>query len=243
MFPPPRTIGVIGGMGPEATVLFMQRVIEATPATDDRDHVPMLVDNNTQVPSRIAALIRGGDDDPGPTLAAMARNLENAGASALVMPCNTAHHYAPQIREAVSIPFLSMVDLTAAKISEDFPDRCTVGLLASPAVRLVGVYDKAFAAFPQLRTLYGDEDGQLLSAIQALKISSTDAQARATIRSVARELIDRGANILLIACTEFSLLARELAADQPCMDSLDIAVSETIRFSMQDRQSQELQRA
>ena len=89
---PKRRIGILGGMGPEATVLLMSRIIARTPAADDRDHVPLFVDNNTQVPSRIAALIEGTGEDPGPVLADMARRLEANGAEALAMPCNTAHH-------------------------------------------------------------------------------------------------------------------------------------------------------
>ncbi len=88
----PRTVGILGGMGPEATVLLMQKVIAAVPARDDSDHVPLIVDQNSQVPSRIRRLIEGVGEDPAPVLAAMARRLEAAGAEALAMPCNTAHH-------------------------------------------------------------------------------------------------------------------------------------------------------
>ena len=111
----PRRIGILGGMGPEATVLLMSRLIAATPAQDDADHIPLIVDMNTQVPSRIAALIEGGGADPAPVLAAMAKRLEAAGAEALAMPCNTAHHYAPAIRAAATVPFLDMVALSAAQ--------------------------------------------------------------------------------------------------------------------------------
>lgn len=86
-------------MGPEATMLLMARVVAMTAAGDDRDHVPMVIDNNTQVPSRIKALIENTGDDPGPVLASMARKLEAYGAEALAMPCNTAHHYASVIDE------------------------------------------------------------------------------------------------------------------------------------------------
>ena len=93
----PRTIGILGGMGPAATVLMMQRIIAAVPAEDDRGHIPLLVDSNTQVPSRIAALIEGTGADPTPELIRMARRLEAAGAEGLAIACNTAHHYVPRI--------------------------------------------------------------------------------------------------------------------------------------------------
>src|SRR5579863_8958181 len=101
-----KVVGVIGGMGPEATVDFMHRLIAATPARDDADHLHILVDNNPKIPSRIAALIDGTGEDPTPVLRAMARGLEAQGADFLVIPCNTAHHYLPAIAESVRIPLL-----------------------------------------------------------------------------------------------------------------------------------------
>jgi aspartate racemase len=138
-----KTVGILGGMGPEATVALMSRVIAAVPARDDADHVPLLVDQNTQVPSRIAALIDGVGADPGPVLAGMAQRLQVAGAQALAMPCNTAHHYAPLIRSAATVPFLDMVGLSVVRVAALGVG--TMGLLGSPALRRVGVYDAACA--------------------------------------------------------------------------------------------------
>ncbi|MEH6740448.1 MAG: aspartate/glutamate racemase family protein, partial [Sulfitobacter sp.] len=90
----PRTIGVLGGMGPEATILLQRKVLDAVLARDDSDHIPLVIDMNPRVPSRIAHLLEGTGEDPGPILAAMAERLQNAGCAALAMPCNTAHHYA-----------------------------------------------------------------------------------------------------------------------------------------------------
>jgi aspartate racemase len=75
----------------------------------------LIVDQNPQVPSRIRRLIEGTGEDPAPVLAAMARRLEGAGAEALAMPCNTAHHFADAIRAAAGVPFLDMVALSVAK--------------------------------------------------------------------------------------------------------------------------------
>ena len=88
-----KTVGVIGGMGPEATVDLMTRVIGKTPAVNDQDHLRMLVDNNPKIPSRIAAIIEGTGESPVPVLTEMARGLEVQGASFLAIPCNTAHVY------------------------------------------------------------------------------------------------------------------------------------------------------
>ena len=110
----PRRVGILGGMGPEATVLLMQRLLTAARATDDAGHIPLIVDQNPQVPSRIRHLIDNTGADPGPVLAHMADMLEAAGATAIAMPCNTAHHYAPVIRAAITVPFLDMVAASVA---------------------------------------------------------------------------------------------------------------------------------
>ncbi len=128
-----KTVGIIGGMGPEATILLMQKCLDATDAKDDADHIPLIVHQNPQVPSRIAALIEGTDDDPAPVLRSMAIDLERAGAQALAMPCNTAHHYA-SAAAGESLPFLHMIDLTADKLKNLGANR--IGMLASPATRI-----------------------------------------------------------------------------------------------------------
>ena len=128
-----RQVGILGGMGPEATLLLMQKVLDAVPATDDADHVPLLVDQNPQVPSRIKHLIDGSGEDPAPVLVRMAQDLERAGAEALAMPCNTAHHYAAAIQASVSIPFLDMIALSAAHARRLAGVGGKVGVLASPA--------------------------------------------------------------------------------------------------------------
>ena len=110
-----RRVGILGGMGPEATILMQQRLLQAIPAQDDSDHIPLLIDMNPQAPSRIAHLIEGTGGDPAPVLAQMARRLETGGAEALAMPCNTAHSYAASITSAVEIPLLNMVTLSAER--------------------------------------------------------------------------------------------------------------------------------
>ncbi len=140
-----RTIGILGGMGPEATLLLQRKLIKAVPARDDSDHVPLLIDMNTQVPSRIAHLIEGSGADPGSTLAAMARRLQAAGAVALTMPCNTAHYYAKAITDAVDIPLLNMVELAADYAAKTLGAGACVGMLASPAVRHTRLFETALS--------------------------------------------------------------------------------------------------
>jgi len=219
----PRTVGIIGGMGPAATVLLMQRVIASVDGDDDRDHVPLIVDNNTQVPSRLDALLLGTGDDPWPVLAHMARRLRQAGAEALAMPCNTAHHYASQIATATDIPLLDMVALSATAARRRAGPDADIGIIGSPALRRIAVCDAALAA-AGLRPIYPTDEPALLAAIRTIKAGGPDPAAAAAIEVAARDLLDRGAALCLIACTEFSLLTDALDEGLPLIDTLDVLV-------------------
>src|SRR5210317_1086324 len=111
-----KTVGILGGMGPEATVDLMRRIIRLTPALDDADHIRCIVDNNPKVPSRIKAIIEGDGEDPGPCMADMGRRLESWGADFLVIACNTAHFYYGAVQQAVNIPVVNLIDLVAGHV-------------------------------------------------------------------------------------------------------------------------------
>jgi aspartate racemase len=226
----PRTVGILGGMGPEATVLLMQKVIAAVPAQDDSDHVPLIVDQNSQVPSRIKRLIDGTGEDPAPVLAAMARRLEGAGAAALAMPCNTAHHFADAIRAASSAPFLDMVALSVGKAKALAGQGASVGILASPAVRRVGLFDGPMAA-AGLTPLYATDEEATLGAIRAIKANGPTKAARAALQAASAELLARGARVQMVACTEFSLIADAVAEGATAFDTLDVLVEAIVAFS------------
>jgi len=216
-------------MGPEATVLLMQRVLAAVPARDDADHVPLIVHQNPQVPSRIGALIDGTGADPAPVLASMARDLQAAGAQALAMPCNTAHHYAPALATESDLPFLDMLDLSAARLSAQGARR--IGMLASPATRITGVFDAVFTRHGLSPVWAAQEDG-LLDIIRAVKAGqgAEDGPGAALAREAAC-LTAQGADHLLVACTELSLLTAALPKDVPWTDSLDCLVAAITNFA------------
>ena len=223
-----RRVGILGGMGPEATILLMRRVLAATGAADDAGHIPLIVDQNPQVPSRIAHLIEGTGEDPGPVLAAMARRLVAAGAEALAMPCNTAHHYADKIRDAVRVPFLDMVEIAADHAARLAGRGGRVGILASPAVRRVGLFDRALAA-RGLTALHATDEAMMLAAIRGIKAGGPTESSRKTLRHAASDLGARGADLLMIACTEFSLIADAVEAAH--FDTLDLLAGAIRDFS------------
>lgn len=231
-----RCVGILGGMGPGATVLMMQRLVAAVPAADDADHIPLIVDQNPQVPSRIAHLIEGTGPDPAPVLAAMAQRLAAAGAEALAMPCVTGHHYAPAIRAAAAVPFLDMVALSVARATDlariaGEVEGAAVGILASPAVRRVGLFEAPLAK-AGLVPLYPRDPAALLAAIRRIKAEGPSAGAGAALRAASEDLLSQGARVQMIACTELSLVAGG-AKGAAWFDTLDVLVEAVRDFALE----------
>jgi aspartate racemase len=216
-----RTVGILGGMGPEATILLMKRVLAATPAQDDADHIPLIVHQNPQVPSRIKRLIEGTGEDPAPVLARMARDLQAAGAKALAMPCNTAHAFAVDIMAATHLRFLDMRSATVAALPKG-----RIGMLASPALRLTGAFDGHLAEAGL--TAVWPEDEAVLALIKQVKRGDVGPSAHAEMARLAAELAKRSDH-LLIACTELSLLT--VSIQQQFTDSLDCLVHAILDFA------------
>lgn len=228
----PLRIGIIGGMGPAATVLFMERIIAATTAADDVDHIPMIVDNSPQIPSRIDALLNGVQSDPGGAIADIATRLQGYGAAALAMPCNTAHHYAREITSNTTVPFFNMVTLSVQAAAGRTPEGGKVGILASPAVRRIGLFDKALGNLG-LIAIYPNDEDQILAAIKAIKCGDLDERPRSVLADAAAALADKGVSCILVACSEFSLIADAARGRVPVIDTLDVLVAHTVRFALQ----------
>ncbi|MFC4353470.1 aspartate/glutamate racemase family protein [Fodinicurvata halophila] len=225
-----KTLGLLGGMGPEATVELMRRVVAATPARDDADHIRMLVDNNPQVPSRIKHLIEGTGEDPTAVLVGMAEGLKQAGADFLAMPCNTAHWYLPAVREAVDLLFLDMIDLSVRYLQNSTPQPKTVALLASPAVRKVGLFDQRLKA-AGFTPVYADgrEEEAILQVIRAVKAKTCGQLEQDAYQAVTDGLRERGADAFLIACTELSVIELPATENIPLADTLDLLAAEILR--------------
>jgi aspartate racemase len=225
-----KIVGIIGGMGPEATVDLQKRVIRATPAEDDADHIRMIVDNNPQIPSRIKALIEGTGESPVPCLQEMARKLAAYGADLLAIPCNTAHTYYEEICSAVEIPVLHMIRMTVEKVFEENPAAKRVGVLASRAVVMKELFTGPFRHLG-IEVLYPWEETQerLLAAIKTVKTGRYGRGEQAILLQAAGELTLKGSEVLVVACTELSLLMGSLVPTVRIYDTAQILAEGIVR--------------
>ncbi|MBU0596351.1 amino acid racemase [Candidatus Bipolaricaulota bacterium] len=221
-----KIVGVIGGMGPLAAAEFFRRLILATPATCDQEHLHILVDNDPTVPNRTDAILRGGPD-PVPKMIAMAKRLQAGGAGVLAMPCNTGHVFLERIRDAVDVPVLDMPGETAGAVREP-----CVGLLATTATIGTGLYHRACEG-RDIELLVPDASDQelVMKAIYWIKASGETKAPQVWIDGVAGRLRARGAKALIAGCTELSLLSGE-ALSTPWYDALDYLVRATLREAL-----------
>lgn len=223
----PKTAGVLGGLGPESTVDFMARVLAATAAGTDQDHIRMLVDHNPGVPNRHDA-IAGRSASVGPQLAAMASGLERAGADFLVMVCNTAHAWTGDIRAAVDIPFISIIEVTVEALAGSGADR--VGVMAAEGCLQAGLYQDALAAAGYQAVLWSDSDLQrFMDLVYRIKAGAHGARESADMLGLAAGLADAGADILIAGCTEIPLVLK--AAPVPLLSSTDLLAHRTVQLA------------
>ena len=222
-----KIVGILGGMGPEATVDLMQRIIQLTPALDDIDHIRCIVDNNPKVPSRIKAIIEGDGEDPGPCMADMARRLESWGADFLAIACNTAHYYYEAVSNAVKIPVINLIDLVVSHVKQTSPECSKIGILASPAVRMTGLYERRFHA-AGIEVVYPGPVFQerLFNVIKAIKTGDTSVEVVQTYKEICENLNSSGVESVIIACTELSVISSDLPFES--IDSAEILAREII---------------
>jgi aspartate racemase len=223
-----KIVGVLGGMGPDATVDFMAKVIALTRADSDQQHIHMLVDHNPTVPNRQAAIL-GDGEDPGPVLAAMARRLQDAGADFLVMPCNTAYVFEQSIVSAVSIPLVSIIEETIAAL----PEKCArAGLLATDGCLQAGIYQESLRSNDIEPIEPSDDDlGELMNLIHAIKAGDTSAAIADTMRALARALVNQGADAVIAGCTEIPLVLEDSMLDVPLISSTDVLAQKTVQLA------------
>ncbi len=225
-----KIVGILGGMGPEATVDLMQRIISLTPAIDDVDHIRCIVDNNPKVPSRIKAIIEEKGEDPGPCMADMGKRLESWGAHFLVIACNTAHYYYDAVQDAVEIPVLNIIDLVSDHVNLNFPAYDRVGILASPAVAMTGLYAKRFKELG-IQDVWPDPEYQnsLLQVIKDVKKGDTGPGVDEAYHRVCENLSEKGAKIAIVACTELSALGGRLPIK--AIDAAQILAREIVQLA------------
>lgn len=226
-----KTIGILGGMGPEATVDCYAKIIQNTPAKTDQQHLRVIIDSNPKVPDRTAA-ITGKGPSPVSILVDGCRTLQTAGADFIIMPCVSAHFYLAEIRQQTKLPILSIYDVVADTISGEHADIKTVGLMGTSGTISGGLFQKRLATANIQTVVPADvQQTRVMAAIYDIKNSRPDRsrkQITADLVAVAQGLISNGAQGIVAGCTEIPLALEQQHLSVPYFDALSILARSAI---------------
>jgi aspartate racemase len=229
-----KVVGILGGMGPEATLDLFQKIIKFTNASKDQDHLRVIIDSNPKIPDRTEAIL-GRGEDPVPMMVRSVLALERAGASFVVIPCVSAHFFLDQLRSQVDLPILSIFDETANYLIRNFPDLRTVGLLASTGTVRGGRFQKRLLESGIVVVMPEPDDRQkvvsIIYEIKRLNASQVYEKGKEVLVDVSRRLIQRGSQGIISGCTEVPLVLESKDLPVPVFDVVSILAGAAVRVA------------
>jgi aspartate racemase len=225
-------IGILGGMGPEATLDCYAKIIKHTPAAKDQDHLRVVIDSNPEVPDRTAAIF-GNGESPVSVLVRGSKVLEQAGADFIIIPCVSAHFFLEGLRSQIGLPIISIFDAVAETIERDHPEIKTIGLLGTTGTVQGGLFQKRLV-LNGIETIVCDEyhQARVMDAIYDIKKARPDRSREAItsdLTAAAESLITRGAQGVIAGCTEIPLALTQGHLPVPYFDAVLLLARAAIR--------------
>ena len=223
----PARLGILGGMGPQATQVFYQRILDWTDAARDQEHIPTLIWSDTAMPDRTAAILSGETEPVFRQLLDGARLLEREGCTVLAIPCNTSHYFADRLQDGLGIPLLNMVRLSAEAMARRGCRR--VGILATDGTVRTGLYQTACAGQGLESAVPGPEAQALVMSIIYDEIKRGEAGSREKFAAIDRDLRAQGCDGAILACTELSVYKDNHGVPEHYLDAMDVLAEAAIR--------------
>ena len=201
-----KIIGILGGMGPEATIDLFQKIVKHSPAKQDQDHLRIIIDNNPKIPDRSQAILEKGESLL-PEMITTAKNLERAGANLIIMPCNTAHFFYDDLQKKINIPIIHMIKETAIYIHRAFTNIQRISLFATRGTYETMLY-QTFLNKRDIETLIPtqDEQNKIMNIIYGIKAGNRLDLLKKDILKLAENQIAKNAQGIIACCTEIPLI-------------------------------------
>ncbi|MFC4811811.1 aspartate/glutamate racemase family protein [Paenibacillus sp. GCM10023250] len=231
-----KRLGVLGGMGPKATSVFIDLIIESTAADRDQDHIDMVVLNHASLPDRTHVILENTGELFLREIEKDIRLLEYAEAANIAMPCNTAHYFIQEMQAMTTIPIIDMVEETMREIVDTFGRGGKVGILATNGTLRSGIYSdcaRRYGMIPHEPDM--DVQQQVMNIIYR-DIKRGILSDPAELEGIIRDMIEReGCSCVIIACTELSIVKLSEEARKVSIDAMDVLVRRSIELSLPAR--------
>ena len=198
-------LGVLGGMGPQATQMFYQFVLDRTAAAADQEHLPAVILSDTGMPDRTAAILSGDTEGLYRRLLEDARLLERCGCTALAIPCNTSHFFVDRLQDETVVPILHMIRETAAALAAQGKKR--PGILATDGTIQTGLYQKECAAVGLEAVAPGESAQRLVMSVIYDEIKQGEKGSRDKFAKIDKAVREAGCDCAILACTELSVFS------------------------------------
>lgn len=217
-----KIVGIMGGMGPEATLDLFAKIVEESHAKSDEEHLRIIIDNNPKMPSRQDAILKG-TPSPVPAMVETALNLKRAGADFIIIGANTAHYFFDEVVAQVDLPFLHIIDETIKELLRVVPDARKVGVLATTAAVKTRLYHHTCEKFGiEVIEVSEEIQNQIHDAIFDFKYEGWSEENARQMEKAAYYLVNQGAQALIMGCTEIPLILRGKQFSVPLLDPNDI---------------------
>ena len=221
-------LGILGGMGPQATQIFYQWILDRTPAARDQDHIPTLIYSDTGMPDRTAAILSGEERPVRDRLLEDCRLLESCGCSAIAIPCNTSHYFADRLQEDLSVPIIHMPRQTVRRLAE--AGKKKVAILATDGTIATGIYRKALEA---VRMTPYEPDPEIQKRVMSLiyeEIKAGERGKRHSFAAIDRAVREAGCDAAILGCTELSVYREYHGLSEFYIDAMEVLAEECIKF-------------
>ena len=222
-----KRLGILGGMGPAASAEYVTRLINQTQANCDQEHIPFVLWNEPRTPDRSTSL-RNGDDKPLPYLLQGIQALKTAGCDLIVIPCNTAHFWYDELIK-FQVPIVHIVDSVAYSLCDADVNNGTIGIIGTQATIELGLYQDRLTDWNCIVPSQEEMDNIVQPAIDLVKAGDM-VKSHTMLMSAVDSLISRGAQAVVLGCTEIPLAIRELNQNgRPLINSIDSLVKVAIK--------------
>lgn len=217
-----KTLGILGGVGPMATIYFEELIVNMTDAGSDQEHIPMLVYNHAQIPDRTAYILDSNQPNPLPVMERDAQLLERCGCDYIVVPCNTAHYFYDEIQACVNVPIINILDETVKYCKETIPELHSIGVLATEGTIRSKAYQKIIEAHGLACVLPTDEELSSLMTIIYDQVKAGKPVDIYAFQHIVHGLKARGADAVVLGCTELSIIKKDFNIDRyDVVDSME----------------------